>query len=263
MNFAEALLLGSIQGVAEWLPISSEGLVATVYSLLTGSALSEGVEFSLWLHLGTALSALAAFRSEIMLLIRDAVTSPRHPSTLAQYLAIATVVSAPIGVLLLLVLEGLSERVGSFAMAGVGVLMLVTSAFMLLGRLAAIRGRDEVTWVDAALTGIAQGLAALPGLSRSGLTLSVLLGRGIDRGDALTLSFLLSIPVSIGAGVFAGLRSDSHVSPEAGIALIAASAVGFLSIRGLLSVARRSNFGWFAAIVGIVIIAGALWQALA
>ena len=155
-------------------------------------------------------------------------------------------------------------------MAAVGVLMLVTAALLHFGRgrgsspslPAGRRDRGSVTWKDAALTGIAQGFAALPGLSRSGLTLAALLGRGIDRGDALTMSFLLSIPVSIGAGVFAGLRSGAHASPEAIAALAAAAAVGFFSIRGLLKVARRVNFGLFVAVAGVVVMAGGLWQAL-
>ena len=263
MNFAEALLLGSLQGVAEWLPVSSEGLVTAVYSLVWGGDLSEAVGFSLWLHLGTAISALAAFRSEVALLAMDVVRSPRSPGPLTKFFVAATIVSAPIGILLLVGLEGFSERAGGLAMSVVGVFMLVTAAILYIGRSIERRGRLGVTWLDAGLTGVAQGFAALPGLSRSGLTLSVLLGRGIDRGDALTLSFLLSIPVSIGAGVYAGVRTGAHASPEAGVALVAASAVGYVSIRALLKLAQRFNFGWFVALAGIVIIVGGLWQAFA
>lgn len=263
MSFAEALLLGSLQGVAEWLPISSEGVVAAVYSLLTGSGLSEAVEFSLWLHLGTALAALAALRTEAALVFNELVTSPRSVGPVSKFLVTATIVSAPIGLALLVGFEDFSERIGGLAMSVVGALMLVTSAFIYAGRSAVRRSRGNVSWLDAGLTGIAQGLAALPGLSRSGLTMAVLLGRGIDKGDAIALSFLLSIPVSIGAGIYAGVRSGAHTSPEAGVALIAASVVGYVSIKALLNVAQRTNFGWFVAFVGIVIIAGGLWQAFA
>ena len=262
MSFAEALLLGSLQGVAEWLPVSSEGLVTAVYSLVMGGSLPEAVGFSLWLHLGTALSALAAFRGEVALVVRDVVRSPRSLGPLSKFVVVATAVSAPIGLILLGLLEGFSERTGAFGMAGVGFLMLMTSMLLLLERSIVIRGRDDVTWLDAVLIGVAQGFAALPGLSRSGLTLAALIGRGIDRGDALTLSFLISIPVSVGAGIYAGARSGVYASPEAVVALIVAAAVGYVSIRALLNLARRVNFGLFVAVAGVVIIAGGLWQAL-
>ena len=262
MSFAEALLLGSLQGVAEWLPVSSEGLVTAVYSLVMGGSLPEAVGFSLWLHLGTALSALAAFRGEVALVVRDMVRSPRSWGPVTNFVVAASVVSAPIGLILLAGLEGFSERVGALAMAAVGVLMVLTSVILYIGRSAGRRDRGSVTWPDAALTGIAQGFAALPGLSRSGLTLAALIGRGIDRGDALTLSFLISIPASVGAGIYAGARSGVYASPEAVVALIVAAAVGYVSIRALLNLARRVNFGLFVAVAGVVIIAGGLWQAL-
>ena len=190
MNFAEALLLGSLQGVAEWLPVSSEGLVTAVYSLVWGGDLSEAVGFSLWLHLGTAISALAAFRSEVALLTMDVVRSPRSPGPLTKFFVAATIVSAPIGFLCCWwALEGFSERAGGLAMSVVGVFMLVTAAILYIGRSTERRGRLGVTWLDAGLTGVAQGFAALPGLSRSGLTLSVLLGRGNRQGRRTDAKF--------------------------------------------------------------------------
>ena len=260
MSLAEAILLGAIQGVAEWLPVSSEGLVAAVYTLIVGRSLSEAVGVSLWLHLGTAVSALAAFRGEVSQVIGDALRSPRSWGQKSRFLLVATVVSAPIGFLLLLGIEGFSARAGGLAMSAVGVLMLLTAALIFAGRMATWRRRGGVNQVDAVLTGVAQGVAALPGLSRSGLTVATLLGRGIDRSDAITLSFLLSIPVSIGAGVYAGVRSGAHTSPESAIALVTAAAVGYVSIRALLKIAQRVDIGWFVAGAGLVIMAGGLWQ---
>ena len=139
--------------------------------------------------------------------------------------------------------------------------MLLTAALIFAGRMATWRRRGGVNQVDAVLTGAAQGFAALPGLSRSGLTIAALLGRGIDRSDAITLSFLLSIPVSIGAGIYAGVRSGAHTSPESVIALVTAAVVGYVSIRALPKVAQRVGIGWFVAGAGLVIIVGGLWQA--
>ena len=78
MSYAEAVLLGALQGVAEWLPVSSEGLVTAAYSLVVGSELSEAVGISLWLHIGTASAALAAFRYEVWQLARSLARSLDH-----------------------------------------------------------------------------------------------------------------------------------------------------------------------------------------
>ena len=263
MSYAEAILLGALQGVAEWLPVSSEGLVTAAYSLIVGQDLSEAVGISLWLHVGTAIAALGALRREVSQVVSEVMRSPRSLQPVSRFVIVTTIVSAPIGVLLLLGLESFSERAGGLAMSVVGVLMLVTAFVLQLGRSTQVRGSGSATWLDSTLTGVAQGFAALPGLSRSGLTLAVLLGRGIDRRDAITLSFLVSIPVSIGAGVFAGVRTGAHSSPESFVALAVAAVIGYVSIKGLLKLAERVNFGWFVAMAGIAIIAGGLWQAFA
>ena len=258
MTLTEATLLGLIQGLAEWLPVSSEGIVTAVYSLVFGADLPESVNFSLWLHLGTALSALAAFRSDIWHVLRDIARRPTSPSPATAYLILATLSSAPIGFLLLLGLFEFSEIVGAVAMAAVGLLMLITGTVLIKSKSSGTRTRDDVRWPDAVLTGIAQGLAALPGLSRSGLTVSALLWRGVDRREALTLSFILSIPASLGAGLYAALSADYYASPEAAVALAVSALTGFATIRALMSVARRLNFGWFVLILGAGLIAGAI-----
>ena len=107
-----AVLLGVVQGVTEWLPISSEGAVAAVYSLLRNTSLSEAVAYALWLHLGTAFSALVAFRGQVRDLIKEVTSTPLAPSPLLRFLVVATVISAAIAVPLLLLLDEFSERTG-------------------------------------------------------------------------------------------------------------------------------------------------------
>ncbi len=259
MTLAEAALLGLIQGLVEWLPVSSEGVLTAVQSFAFGAPLPDAVNFSLWLHLGTVLSALAAFRSDVWDVLRDIARRPTSPSPMTAYLILATLSSAPIGFLLLLGLFEFSEIVGAIAMAAVGILMLATGAILIKSKSSGTRTRDNVRWPDAVLTGIAQGLAALPGLSRSGLTISALLWRGVDRREALTLSFILSIPASLGAGLYAALSAGYYASPEAAVALVVSALTGFVTIRALMSVAQRLNFGWFVLILGVGIIAGAIW----
>ena len=262
MSLAQAALLGLIQGVAEWLPVSSEGVVTAAHALAFGGKLTDAVAFSLWLHLGTMLSVLAALKTEAYDIVRSTLRRPRCPSPILTFLVIATLTSGPIGLLLLVGLEEFSQRIGAIAMVVIGIMMTVTGALLLQNPRAGLRTRNDLTWLDAVLTGVAQGIAALPGLSRSGLTMSALLSRGIDRREGLTISFLLSVPASLGAGVYAAIDTGAYASPEAVVALGVAAVSGFVTIRALLKLAERINFGWFAVIVGIVIISGAVWQLL-
>ena len=260
MTLAEAALLGFVQGVAEWLPVSSEGVVAAIQTLAFGADAADAVAFSLWLHLGTALAALAALRKDAAEIARSAIRAPTRPTRAAAFLAVATLASAPLGLALLAGVDGFSERLGGLAMALVGALMMVTGAILLRGRRGGgERTREDVGALDAVLVGAAQGLAALPGLSRSGLTVSALLWRGVDRREALALSFLLSVPASVGAGLYAALDSGFQTSPAALLALAVSAAVGFIAVRALMELARRVNFGWFALAAGAAIAAGGAW----
>ena len=121
-----AALLGLLQGIAEWLPVSSEGVVTATYSAVRGGSLEDAIGYALWLHVGTALSVLVVFRREIFGVVRTAISSPRHPTPLVKFLFVATLSSGVVGFPLLLTLGELSERIGAAAMVLVGVMMLVT-----------------------------------------------------------------------------------------------------------------------------------------
>ncbi|MCH8108643.1 MAG: undecaprenyl-diphosphate phosphatase [Chloroflexi bacterium] len=257
---AIAALLGFLQGITEWLPVSSEGVTTAFYSLFFDSSLSEAIAFALWLHVGTAFSALIALRSEVRLIIRDSISSPLEPSPMIKYLVIATIISAIIGFPLLLAVEELSGRVGAVSMGLVGLLMFITGGLQLRRPKTGERGRQDISPVDAIIAGVAQGFAVLPGLSRSGLTVAALLARQIDRREALVLSFLMSIPASLGAGIYASIDSGILTSGSAILAAVIACVVGFVTIRGLLVVAERVNFAAFVIIVGAAILLGAIWQ---
>ena len=258
-----AVLLGVVQGVTEWLPVSSEGAVAAAYSILRDTSLSEAVAYALWLHLGTAFSALVAFRRQVRGLLKEATSTPLAPSPLLRFLVAATLISAAIAVPLLLLLDELSEQTGAPAMVIVGVLLLLTGAVQLRKRSAGVRGLDCVSLKDALLCGILQGVAVLPGLSRSGLTVAVLLARRLDKRESLTLSFLMSIPAGLGAAGFAYFKDNALMGPEGIVASVVAFLAGLISIRVLLRLAERVNLGPFVLAVGVLMIAGAVFQMLA
>ena len=262
MSMWEAVLLGFVQGVTEWLPVSSEGVITAVHALAFDNEVADSVAFALWLHLGTVFSALAALRREIVGVVGDTLRNPLRPTRMAIYLVAATLISGAVGFPLLMGIDELSGGIGAAAMAVVGALMLVTGGLQLRRKQGGNRTREDVTLLDAALTGIAQGLSTLPGLSRSGLTVSALLARQVDRREALVLSFLLSIPASLGAGLYSAYDGEIYTSGSAIVAVVVAAAVGFVTIRALMTVAERVNFGLFVVVVGLSIIGGALWQGL-
>ena len=256
----DGLLLGLVQGITEWLPVSSEGAVTAVGSFALGMEVDEALAVAVWLHLGTSIAALFAYRSEVRGIVGEALGDPRHPSPLLGFLLIATLTSGVIGLPLLALVGEASASFGAGAMVAVGGLMLVTGVALARRPAVGLRGRDDVTALDAVLAGVAQGVAALPGLSRSGLTVAVLLGRSVDRTEALALSFLMSIPAGMGAALFAGIEAGLLTSLSGIVGLLTAAVVGFASIRALVSLAQRVNFALFVLIAGLAVIAGGAWQ---
>ncbi len=260
-DWAAALLLGLLQGIVEWLPVSSEGIIAAVYNLAYGRSLSEGVQYALWLHAGTMPAALVALRTEAAAVVRNALTSPARLPPAPAFLLLATAVSGIAGLpLLLLVTTKGDNLAGPPVMALIGAAMLVTAAAQLLRPRGGERDMSSARRLDALLTGLAQGIAVIPGFSRSGLTLAALLGRKFQARDALTLSFLMSIPASLAAAVYVGITSGVQTSPESLAALAVAFAAGLLTIRALLRLAERLNYGYFLLAVGAAMLTSALWQ---
>ena len=259
----ESALLGLLQGLTEWLPISSQGVVTAASVFLFDRDAADAVALALWLHVGTSLAAVLAFRREVAGIAREILRDPMHPSPLLAFLAVGTVVSAVIGLPLLLLLDDLSGAAGAGAMGVVGVLMVVTGAVQVRRPVTGTRDRTGLSLLDAVLTGAAQGLAALPGFSRSGLTVAVLLGRRVDRSEALVLSFLLGIPAGLAAALLAGLDSGVLWTAEGALGAAVAFVVGLATIKVLLAVARRVNFGIFVVVVGLVVIGGAVFGAVA
>jgi len=167
-----------------------------------------------------------------------------------------------VGLPLLLVLHEMSGRVGATAMALVGVLMLVTGAVRLRRREDGIRERNDISSIDALYVGIVQGLAVLPDPSRSGMTMAMLLARKVSRREALVLSFLMSVPASLGAALFVLFDSGIVLSRKTAVATLVAFVVGLVTIRFLLNMVQRINFAWFVVILGLVILISASLQAL-
>ena len=251
-----ALVVGALQGVFEWLPISSEGNVALALSLL-GRSPEDAVAFALFLHLGTALSATVYYRGELREVAgllpawRPGVAFEGEQASVT-FLAVGTLVSGVVGIAAYATLDAVvSALTGGLFVVLVGVLLVLTGLFQRRSGSGTGGGRDEPDLLDALLVGVAQGVAILPGVSRSGTTTGALLLRGHDGPDSFRYSFLLSIPAAVGGGLLAYLDTGLGQLTPTGmvVALATAAVVGYLTIDALMRVVERVSF--WAVCVGL------------
>ena len=276
-----ALLAGILQGIFEWLPISSEGNI-TLFLTWFGTDPEAAVAFSLFLHAGTAVSAATYYRGELRELVatlRDelrnllAAPSSWRPRSTADsearaasaahasgsraveprdddratlaFLVVATLASGVVG---LAVYATLEEVVGALTggafVALIGLLLVATGVLQRVSQGIEFGEKERPDLADAVLVGALQGLAILPGVSRSGTTASALLFRGHDGPSSFRLSFLLSIPAAAGAGVLVLLDDGVPAIPanDALLALVTAAVVGYLTIDALMRVVERVPF---------------------
>lgn len=202
MDLTQAVLLALLQGLTEFLPISSSAHLA-LFPRLTG-AVDQGLAFDVAVHVGTLAAVMTYFRTELRGLLRPAAADPRARALrrLAGWVLLGTVPVALAGLLLHDTVATLLRSVTVIAWASIGFGLLLWAADRY-----GSRRRDEysVGWRDALLVGCAQALALIPGTSRSGVTMTAALALGLDARAAARFSFLLSIPVIALAGGYEAL----------------------------------------------------------
>lgn len=252
-----AVIAGLVQGLFEWLPVSSEGNVAIVLTSF-GFEPTDAVQYSLFLHVGTALSATAYYRSEITAVLGTIPawrpgTAFEGSAARTTFLGLATITSGIVGIAAYSTLDTVIEELtGAAFVVVIGALLVATGIFQRFADGVTINRQSEPDAVDAVLVGTLQGLAILPGVSRSGTTASALLIRGHDGEAAFGLSFLLSIPAALGAGLLVVLDVGGlpPVAPIAAVlAVVVAAVVGYLTIDALMRIVRRVTF--WAVCVGL------------
>ncbi|NLP05447.1 undecaprenyl-diphosphate phosphatase [Candidatus Fermentibacteria bacterium] len=245
-------ILAAVQGLTEFLPVSSSG------HLVIGGALLDagdggGLLLEVTLHLGTLCAVLFFYRSDIAALVRGCLAGERSQLALLALLALASVPAGLLGVLAREDLEGF------FGSPGTAALLLVLNGLMLVSSRAIPRGAcGRPGPVGALLAGMAQAVAILPGISRSGSTIVALTVSGVSRVDAARFSFLMSIPAIAGAGALQAARIQSV--PAADLPVLAAgfaiSALSGLAALRLLVVMLRGGrfwlFGVYCILAGVV-----------
>ena len=264
MSILHAIVLGITQGLSEYLPISSSGHLIVVPWVFGWNdfAGNESLQktFDVALHLGTLGGAVAYFRYDIVRLSRAAVRTPRSKDgRLAWLIAVSAVPAAITGALLADTIEENTDQIWLIAV------------MMILGALAlawadGVRGKrtiDEVGLRDALVMGAAQSLALQPGLSRSGVTITVGRFSGLSRDGAARFAFLMSLPITFGAVAFKWF----DVSAEGGIpadfrapfvwGIVASGITGYIAVWGTLKLIRTHSFLPFVVyriIVGVLIL---------
>ena len=261
----EKIILGIAQGLTEWIPISSEGIIILIktHYFPAGESLEMMVRQALQLHFGTFLAALVYFRQDVGKLTKALFRfkgQPKETQKLFVFLCISTIISGIIGLLLLKLFSAftsqsnMQERVITLA---VGFFLLGTAFLELRAKKGGYRSIEDIKLSDSLLLGVVQGLACLPGLSRSGLTVSVLLLRKFDKTYALKLSFLMSLPIVLAGNIF--LNCSTFDWPlEAFVGIFSAFLFGLATIHLLLKIAENINFGYFVLLFGLLTILSAI-----
>lgn len=262
MTIAHAILLGLIQGLTEFLPVSSSGHLAIAQHYLPGFA-QPGLLFDVLLHAATMAAVILYFRRDLWALLRCCQPGGNAADRrLLVMLVLASVPTAIIGLAMKDSVEQLFEN-----MPVVGAMLIVTGVILLIAGRAQKTGRplEQLTRRDALLVGVAQGFAVLPGISRAGATIGCLLLRGIDAAAAARFSFLLALP-AVGGAALLQLKDLNQVASAEVPAYLAGSLVAFISgmlaIRLLLGVLQRRRLGVFALyclVLGTIIVGGSFF----
>ena len=269
MSLLSSILLGLIQGLAEFLPISSSGHLAIAEHFLGQAGVPATPDFfDVLLHLGTLVAVFAAYWQDIRDMIvelidgvRDLVrgTTP-NPIPPARRIIVGTL---PLFVVLPVkdLVEGLSGNI--YFVAGA----LIVTGFLLFASDRVKKGRKterSAKLLDVLLVGIAQAIATCPGISRSGTTITAGCFVGFDRKFAVRFSFLLSIPAVLGANILTlkdAIQENSIIVSDIPVYLVGvavAAVVGYICIRLLKMIADKGKFGWFAYYcwaVGLIVLA--------
>jgi undecaprenyl-diphosphatase len=254
-----AAALGALQGLTEFLPVSSSGHVAIGAQFF--DIRENSLALVILLHLGTLLATVILFRRDIAALAVEGIAALRDPSRFRSTpegralvgIAIVTAITAVIGFALRNVAEAFAE---DLRLVGFG--FLVSASFLIATSVA--RGtQGEVSWWQAAGIGVAQGIAVLPGISRSGVTIALAMLLGVQGSPAFRFSFLVSLPAIAGAALYeaSGAEGLGSLGPEAWVGGLTAMVTGYVALvilREIIIVGRMWTFAIYLVPLGLFLV---------
>ena len=262
MTYTSALLLGLLQGITEFLPVSSSGHLSVIQNIFHLNTAEEGhMLFDVLLHLGTLVSVCVVYWSDITLMIREffgMIGEMRNPSRkpdradIPARRLILLLIIATLPLVAVLPINGLVESL-YYNTTFIGVIFILTG-FMLYVSDKMKRGsktEKNMTLRDALLVGLCQCVAVIPGLSRSGTTITAGLAVGLDRPFAVKFAFLMSIPAVIGANIISLVKAfidgvDFSLMPVYLVGMAAAAVSGIVAIGLVKFITNSGCFGSFA-----------------
>lgn len=258
-EWVHAVILGIVQGIAEFLPISSSGHLVIIGELLhqtSGTEVpAESATMTIALHFGTLLSILVVYRKELLPVL--------HNYRLLMLIVLATI---PVGVVGLLFKDQIETVFNTPLLAGEA--LIVTAVFLMIGRQLQHREGEpaQLSPMSAGLVGLFQAIAVVPGISRSGSTIAAGLACGLTREEAARFSFLIAIPAIAGVSVVAAkdlLTGDVAVDsslPAVLLGMLVAFVVGVVSLSWLLRIVTSDRLHWFAGYCLLAGMATVIWQ---
>ena len=274
-----SVIIGIIQGISYWLPISSKTQIIVSSSYLLKLSFKEAYTFGLFMEIGTIIAAVVYFRKELIGMVQVLLGSKNEAyRKLLVYVVVLTVITGIIGVPLYFVAESVNVIALGVPMLIVGLVLIADAGVIRYSRKKREKGMvsrklENLTYRDYLLIGIAQGIAALPGVSRSGMTTSAMLLTNVEPDEAFRLSFLAGIFASIGAFALTlvSKHSRSNVAvaiagiglPGLAVAIVASTVVSLFLIDFLIKVAGKSKIIYLTSALGIIaIVSGLLYLAI-
>ena len=258
MNYLEAIILGLIQGLTEFLPVSSSGHLELAKAIFGDNSLPEdSLIFTVVLHFATALSTIVVFRKEVLEIIKGLFQFTWNDEMIFSIKIIISMIPATVVGLLF---EKELEAFFGGRILLVGFMLLVTAVLLLLADRAKNTNKN-VAYSTAFIIGISQAIAMLPGISRSGATISTSVLLGIDRTKAARFSFLMVVPLilgKVGKDILGGEISleNAQIGTMA-VGFVAAFVSGLFACSWMITLVRKSKLSYFAiycAIIGLLAI---------
>jgi undecaprenyl-diphosphatase len=245
MTVFEAILLGLVQGLTEFLPVSSSGHLVLLQKMF---GISEGAMlFTIMLHIGTLISIFVVFWKDILNMIRNPI------SKLSLLIISATI---PTVLIALILKDAVEVAFSSASFLGYGFLLTGIILWSVESKASGSKELEEMTFLNAILIGVAQGFAIFPAVSRSGSTIAGALFQNLDRKFAARFSFLMSIPAILGSLVFQGkdlIGTDVNLDwTPILIGTLVAAVSGYLAIRLMMDIISKHSLKYFAVYVFIL-----------
>lgn len=262
MDTLQAILLGIVQGITEFLPVSSSGHLQIAKELL-GVELEENLTFDVMLHAATVLSTLVVLWSEVVRLFKGLFS--RRFNQEQAYILKLVVSMVPIGIVGFLFKDQLDALLNSpNILLIVGAMLLLTAALLAFAYYAKPRPKEKISYRDAFVIGIAQACAAMPGLSRSGSTIATGLLLGNNKAAVAQFSFLMVLAPILGETLLQAVSGELTAGIAAGplaAGFLASFITGCLACKFMIEIVKRGKLIWFAiycALAGVVSIVATL-----